>query len=89
MKEQNKRSKRRIFNGKHLLGSVVAVASDGFFVFDALMDSIALDAIVNECSADVMAYLTSDDGVPYFAYALHTFPLDHFHAPCLQTCQID
>lgn len=71
---------------KYLLGSVVAaVASDGsvFSVFDALMDSIASDATVNECLADVMAYWTCDDDVQYFAYELHTFPLDHFHVPCL------
>lgn len=71
-----------IFNGKHLLG-FVAVASDGFSVFDASMDLTASDGTVDECLADALAYLMKDDDARYFAYELHTYLLNHFHAPSL------
>lgn len=73
---------RWTFDGKHLLG-FVAVASDGFSVLDASMDSFALDGTVDECSADAMVHLMKDDDAQYFAYELHTNLLHHFHAPSL------
>lgn len=64
------------------LPGFAVVVNDGFLVVDALMDSIAVDAIVNECSTVVTVNSANDDDDQRFAcgfvVAPHTYLLDHY-----------
>lgn len=53
----------------------------------ALVGSIVVDGIANECSGGVMENLANDDDDQGFACASvvapRTYPFDHFHVPYL------
>lgn len=70
---------------RHLPG-----VSDGSFAVDvdvgALVGSIVVNEIVNECLGDATVNLAKDDDDQDFAcesVALRTYPFDHFHVPYL------